>query len=188
MELVLASGNAKKLAELRLALSGIDVRLLAPSDVGGLPEVVEDLPTFAGNAARKARAAALHTGRWALADDSGLEVDALGGAPGVLSARFAGRHGDDAANNRLLLERLSDVPDERRGARFVCALALAAACHPLRLVDATNLPHSYAGWRRLLKRKSRTSRKAARPRAIQIGSVIPPASSGAAPASAATGA
>jgi XTP/dITP diphosphohydrolase len=126
MELVLASGNAKKLAELRLALSGIDVRLLAPSDVGGLPEVVEDLPTFAGNAARKARAAALHTGRWALADDSGLEVDALGGAPGVLSARFAGRHGDDAANNRLLLERLSDVPDERRGARFVCALALAA--------------------------------------------------------------
>ncbi|MCY2959491.1 MAG: non-canonical purine NTP pyrophosphatase [Planctomycetota bacterium] len=123
--MLLASGNAKKLRELRLVLAGVDVELATPDSIGGLPDVVEDRPDFRGNAAKKAVSAASHARMWALADDSGLEVDALGGAPGVFSARFAGKHGDDAANNRLLLERLAHVPDGERGARFVCALALA---------------------------------------------------------------
>jgi XTP/dITP diphosphohydrolase len=124
-ELLLASHNAKKHAELSAMLAPLGVRVLLPRDVGGLADVVEDQPTFRGNAAKKAIASARSSGRWALADDSGLEVDALGGAPGVQSARFAGRHGDDAANNALLLERLAAVPEVRRTARFVCALALA---------------------------------------------------------------
>jgi len=90
-----------------------------------LPEVVEDADTFAGNARMKATAAAKALGAWTIADDSGLAVDALDGAPGVLSARYAGEHGDDEANNRKLLQALADVPDDRRGAAFVCALALA---------------------------------------------------------------
>jgi XTP/dITP diphosphohydrolase len=90
-----------------------------------LPDVTEDRPTFRENAAKKAVSAARHSGWFALADDSGLEVDHLKGEPGVLSARWAGVHGDDAANNRLLLERMRGVPLHRRGARFVCALALA---------------------------------------------------------------
>lgn len=125
MRILLASGNAKKLRELTFVLAHLDVELVTPDAIGGLPDVVEDLPDFRGNAAKKAISAARHARMWALADDSGLEVDALGGAPGVLSARFAGTHGDDAANNRVLLERLAGVPDDRRGARFVCALALA---------------------------------------------------------------
>jgi len=125
VDLLLASNNRKKLAELQRILADLDVQLITPADLGGLPDVEEDLPTFRGNAAKKALAAAGYATRWSLADDSGLEVDHLGGAPGVLSARFAGVHGDDAANNRLLLERLEGVPDEARGARFVCALALA---------------------------------------------------------------
>ncbi len=125
VKILLASGNLKKLRELGRELAGLDVELVTPADVGGLPHVDEDQPTFRANAAKKARSAAVHASMWALADDSGLEVDALGGAPGVHSARFAGAHGDDAANNALLLERMRGVPDERRGARFVCALALA---------------------------------------------------------------
>lgn len=125
MDLLLASQNAKKLAELRAILGGLDVRIVLPPDVGGIPEVVEDAPTFRANAAKKAVSAARATRLWSLADDSGLEVDALHGAPGVRSARFAGAHGDDAANNALLLERMKDVPMAKRGAKFVCALALA---------------------------------------------------------------
>jgi XTP/dITP diphosphohydrolase len=125
VELLLASGNRKKLAELRALLEPRGVKVLEPADVGGLPEVVEDQPTFAGNAAKKAIAAARASGKWSLSDDSGLEVDHLGGAPGIHSARFAGGHGDDAANNAKLLVELEGVPDEERGARFVCALALA---------------------------------------------------------------
>jgi len=124
-ELLLASGNAKKLVELQPVLAPLSIALRSPRDVGGLPPVAEDAPTFAGNASAKAVSAALASGRWSLADDSGLEVEHLGGAPGVRSARFAGRHGDDAANNARLLAELAGVPEERRGARFVCALALA---------------------------------------------------------------
>lgn len=126
LELVLASGNAKKLAELRRIVQPLGITVLSPADVGGLPEVVEDGDTFTANAAKKASSAARHANRWALADDSGLAVDALDGAPGVHSARYAGTHGDDAANNARLLAALAEVPDGDRGAAFHCALALAA--------------------------------------------------------------
>jgi XTP/dITP diphosphohydrolase len=125
MEVLLSSSNVKKLHELSALLEPHGVTILTPADVGGLEDVVEDCPDFAGNAAKKALAAAAATGKWCLADDSGLEVSALDGAPGVRSARFAGEHGDDAANNRLLLEKLDGLPESERGARFVCALALA---------------------------------------------------------------
>lgn len=125
MKLLLASNNKKKHGELARMLAPLDVEVVLPRDVGGIPDVVEDAPTFRGNAAKKAISAARASGLWSLADDSGLEVEHLGGAPGVHSARFAGAHGDDAANNALLLAKLEGVPDERRGARFVCALALA---------------------------------------------------------------
>lgn len=125
MKLLLASNNAKKLAELRRMLADEDVVLVTPAALGGLPEVVEDQPTFATNAAKKASSGARASGLWTLADDSGLSVDALGGAPGVHSARFAGAHGDDGANNALLLEKLAGLPEFLRGASFTCALALA---------------------------------------------------------------
>lgn len=125
MKLLIASTNPKKLAELRALLAPLAVELLAPADVGGLISVVEDQPTFAGNAAKKACAAAEQTRLWCLADDSGLEVEVLAGAPGVHSARFAGEPADDNRNNAELLRRLEGVPESKRGARFVCALALA---------------------------------------------------------------
>ncbi len=122
--ILLATRNAKKLAELRRIL-GDRVTVLGLDDVAAFPEEPETGATFAENAIAKAEQAAAATGEIALADDSGLAVDALNGMPGVLSARWSGRHGDDPANNALLLGQLADVPDERRGAEFVCALALA---------------------------------------------------------------
>jgi XTP/dITP diphosphohydrolase len=123
--LLIASDNPKKRAEFEALLGGLGVVLATPRDVGGLPPVEEDAPDFAGNAAKKACSAARATGLWSLADDSGLEVVALGGAPGVLSARYAGAHGDDAANNARLLADLARLAAADRSARFVCALALA---------------------------------------------------------------
>ena len=125
---ILASHNAKKLGELQRILAAA-VPGLAPEQVISsagiaLPDVVEDEVSFEGNALLKARSAASATGLLAVADDSGLAVDVLGGAPGIFSARWSGRHGDDEANNDLLLAQLDDVPDEHRGARFVCAAAL----------------------------------------------------------------
>lgn len=125
MELLIASGNPKKLVEIELYLKETGVRVLSPADVGGLPLVEEDGLTFAANAEKKAVSAAAVSGRWTLADDSGLEVDHLGGAPGVHSARFAGTHGDDEANNLRLQRELDEVEDSGRGAQFTCALALA---------------------------------------------------------------
>ena len=125
MELLIASGNPKKLVEIELYLKETGVQILSPEDIGGLPDVEEDALTFMENAEKKAVSAATVSGRWALADDSGLEVDHLNGAPGVRSARFAGVHGDDEANNQRLLSDLEGVGKEGRGARFVCALALA---------------------------------------------------------------
>ncbi len=125
--IVLASANPKKADELRaiLSASGLDVELLGrPDDVA---EVVEDAPDFVGNARLKAVALAGATGEWALADDSGLEVDALGGEPGVRSARFAGASADDAANvDRLLAElgRVGAVDPAERSARFRCTIVL----------------------------------------------------------------
>jgi len=133
LTLVLGTRNKKKgreLAELvappwepnarlgRLAIRPLD-------DVDASIDVDEDAPDFAGNARKKATETARALGLWVLADDSGLAVDALDGEPGVFSARYAGVHGDDAANNRKLLDALAAVPDDRRGAAFVCALALA---------------------------------------------------------------
>src|SRR5688572_5520753 len=125
MRLLIATQNRKKLRELEALLAPLGIELATPADVGGLPEVLEDQPTFALNAAKKAASAARTSDLWALADDSGLEVDALAGAPGVYSARYAGEPSDDERNNARLLRELADVPDERRGARFVCALAVA---------------------------------------------------------------
>lgn len=125
MRLLIATQNAKKRRELALLLAHHDIEIVAPADVGGIPEVDEDQPTFALNAAKKAASAARASGLWALADDSGLEVDALDGAPGVNSARYAGEPADDARNNAKLLEALAGLPRDRRNARFVCALALA---------------------------------------------------------------
>ncbi len=124
--LVLATANEHKLAELTRILEAerAEVQLAGLAEFRDVPEVAETGATFAENALLKATAIAAFTGLPAVADDSGLCVDALNGMPGVLSARWAGRHGDDEANLRLVLAQLSDVPDERRGAQFVCAAAL----------------------------------------------------------------
>jgi XTP/dITP diphosphohydrolase len=133
-KLVLATNNAKKLAELRRILqpdAGLEVLGLA--DLPAYPEPAETGATFADNALIKAREAVRRTGLPAVADDSGLAVDALNGMPGVLSARWSG-HGDDA-NNALVLGQLAEVPDERRGAAFVCVIALVLPDGTERLVE-----------------------------------------------------
>ena len=122
--LVFATRNQGKLVELRELLAGVQVLSIDEVDKT-LPEVVEDADPCLGNAATKAREVSVATGLPALADDSGLEVDALGGAPGVLSARYAGAGHDDAANNAKLLAALTGVAGDRRTARFRAALALA---------------------------------------------------------------
>jgi XTP/dITP diphosphohydrolase len=139
--LVLGSRNRKKCQEMaeliapawegpsRTAL--LEIRSLG--EFPAAPEVIEDAASFAGNARKKASELAVALGQWVLADDSGLTVDALNGAPGVMSARYAGQPCDDAANNRKLLEAMADIPDDRRGAAFVCALAIADPSGAIRL-------------------------------------------------------
>ncbi len=127
---LLATRNAKKLAELGRILDAegvTGVEVVGLDSVPEFPEAPETGATFEENALAKAADAAQATGLPAVADDSGLAVDALNGMPGVLSARWAGRHGDDQANLELVLGQLADVPDDRRGAAFVCAAALV---HP----------------------------------------------------------
>ncbi|MGW4634705.1 RdgB/HAM1 family non-canonical purine NTP pyrophosphatase [Nocardia sp. NPDC004415] len=129
VRVLVASRNAKKLKELRRILdeAGVaGIELVSLADVPPYEEAPETGATFEENAIAKARDGAVATGLPCVADDSGIEVDALNGMPGVLSARWSGTHGDDAANNALLLGQLGDVPDERRGAAFVstCALVL----------------------------------------------------------------
>ncbi len=127
--IVLATRNTGKIIELRqilgAALDALGRELVGIGDVADLPDVRETGVTFQENAELKARFVAEATGLPALADDSGLAVDVLGGAPGVFSARWCGRHGDDQANLELLLGQLADVPDQHRGAAFVCAAVLA---------------------------------------------------------------
>ncbi len=123
--LVLATRNPAKVRELARIL-GSHVRLAGLDEFPGAPDVPETGATFEENALGKARAIARYTHLPAVADDSGLCVDALNGMPGVLSARWAGGHGDDLANLMLLLAQIADVPDARRGARFVCAAALVS--------------------------------------------------------------
>lgn len=138
---VLSTRSAHKLGEVRAILSGAlgdrlevvavdDPAVLALTGGAGVGEVVEDEVTFEGNALLKARAVADATGLPAIADDSGIAVDVLGGAPGIFSARWAGRHGDDAANLSLLLAQVADVPDAHRGAEFVCAAVLVVPGSP----------------------------------------------------------
>jgi XTP/dITP diphosphohydrolase len=124
-----ASRNRKKLAELRRVLDAAGVSgltLLSLDDVAAFDEAPETGATFADNAVAKARDAYRATGLASVADDSGLEVDALNRMPGVLSARWSGRHGDDSANTSLLLAQLGDMPEGRRGAAFVSAVALVS--------------------------------------------------------------
>ncbi|MFD8382171.1 RdgB/HAM1 family non-canonical purine NTP pyrophosphatase [Streptomyces sp. NPDC059679] len=124
--LILATRNTYKIVELRSILSdaGLDVELVGADAYPEVPDVKETGVTFAENALLKAHALARATGHPAVADDSGLCVDVLGGAPGIFSARWSGRHGDDRANLDLLLAQLGDVPDEHRAAHFECAAAL----------------------------------------------------------------
>lgn len=122
--IVLASNNPHKVTEMREILSECGIDVIVRVD---LPDVVENSDTFEGNAAKKAREIAAYTGMICVADDSGLEVDALGGAPGVFSARYAGAEKDYAANNQKLLKELSLVPTEKRTARFRTVVAL---CRP----------------------------------------------------------
>jgi XTP/dITP diphosphohydrolase len=124
-ELVIGTRNRKKGAELAELVAPWGFRVVTLADISGAIEVVEDGETFAANAVLKAGQQARHLGRWVLADDSGLEVDALGGVPGVYSARFAGPNATDHENNQRLLEQLGDMPLEKRTARYVCHVAVA---------------------------------------------------------------
>ncbi|AIY01018.1 hypothetical protein ART_1419 [Arthrobacter sp. PAMC 25486] len=143
-KLILASHNQGKLRELRELLRGqvpgldVDTDVL---DAGAIqaPDVAETGVTFAENARLKAHAVAQFSGALAIADDSGLAVDVLGGAPGIFSARWAGAHGDDEANLNLLLAQLSDIAEEHRGARFVCAAALASPDGEVDIVEEGTL-------------------------------------------------
>ncbi len=124
-ELLIATGNKGKVAELRLLLAGLPLRLRDLAEFSGAVEVEETGQTFADNAALKAQGYAGQTGLWTLADDSGLEVEALGGAPGVYSARYGGAGLTDAGRVELLLEKLSGTAAGERRARFVCVIAIA---------------------------------------------------------------
>jgi XTP/dITP diphosphohydrolase len=135
--LILATRNAGKITELRsiLADAGLPHELVGADVYPDIPDVRETGVTFAENALLKAHALAQATGLPAIADDSGLCVDVLHGAPGIFSARWAGKHGDDRANLELLLAQLSDIADEHRGAHFACAAALALPDGRERLVE-----------------------------------------------------
>lgn len=123
--LLIATSNPGKLREIQAVLSDLSLVLKGLKDYTDLPDVVEDADTFIGNAEKKALHFAKLTGLPTLADDSGLEVDCLGGQPGVYSARFAGKHGDDQANNAKLIQLLENTPQAQRTARFRCAIAVA---------------------------------------------------------------
>ena len=123
-ELVLASGNKGKLAEFQRLLDGLDVQIHSMKDYPEIGEIVEDGSTFAENALIKARAVCKATGKPAMADDSGLAVDALNGEPGIYSARFAGEQRSDADNNAKVLRLMETVADADRTARFFCVIAI----------------------------------------------------------------
>jgi XTP/dITP diphosphohydrolase len=133
LELVVGTGNIAKGRELAELLAPVGLELSTLADFPQAIDVLENGDTFAANAALKATQQARHLGRWVLADDSGLAVDRLAGAPGVFSARYSGPAATDASNNRLLLERLAAIPDPQRTARFVCHMTLA---DPLGMVRA----------------------------------------------------
>jgi len=136
---VLATRNRGKLEELHriLEAAGLDIELLGPDDFPDLPDIPETEDSFAGNALLKAREIARMTSLPAIADDSGLAIDALNGMPGILSARWSGGHGDDIANVNLVLAQLNDIPDSRRGGAFHCAAAIALPDGTERVVEGT---------------------------------------------------
>jgi len=139
MRVVLATRNAHKLIAMRRILgeAGLDIELIGTDEFPDLTDVAETGSTFAANALLKARSVCAETGLPAIADDSGLGVDALNGMPGIFSARWSGAHGDDLANLNLLLGQLSDVPDTRRGAAFHCAAAVVLPDGTERVVEGT---------------------------------------------------
>lgn len=139
LRIVVASRNQHKIDEIQriLRAEGVDVDLVSLADFPDAEDVAETESTFAGNALLKARAACHATGLAAIADDSGLCVDALNGMPGIFSARWAGSHGDDTANLELLLAQLTDVPDARRSAHFICAIAYVTPDGKERIVEGT---------------------------------------------------
>jgi XTP/dITP diphosphohydrolase len=141
--LVLATRNRHKVEEVRriIAAAGYDVEIASLDAYRGVPDVPETGATFVENALLKARTVSDITKEPVIADDSGLAVDALNGMPGVLSARWAGRYGDDRTNLELLLAQLADVPDDRRGAAFVCAAAIAFPDGRQRFVERTVRGH-----------------------------------------------
>ncbi len=124
MKIVFATKNEGKVKEIKEMLSSMDVELLSLNHFESLPEIVEDGKTYLENAFKKARIVSEYTGETVLADDSGLEVVALGGEPGIYSARYAGEGASDDENNARLLDKLKEVPRERRNASFCCALVL----------------------------------------------------------------
>ena len=131
--LVLATRNRKKRDELRALLQPYGLDVLSLDDCRPLPEVVEDGQTFAENAAKKASEVAAALGEWTIGEDSGIEVEALDGRPGVYSARYSGPGATDQSNNELLISELDGVPPEGRGARYVCHVALADPTGSIRL-------------------------------------------------------
>lgn len=136
MQIVFATNNTHKLTEVRAILAGCGLEVVSPQDLGLETDVNEDGATFRENALLKARAVHLASGLPALGDDSGLVVDALEGRPGVYSARYAGQHGDDAANTARVLSELAAAPERPRSAAFICALAF---------VDANGAAHFFDG-------------------------------------------
>jgi XTP/dITP diphosphohydrolase len=137
MKLVLATRNRAKVMEMTSILQHLDLQIFSALDFQTLPEVVEDGETFRDNAVKKAEAVCAFVNLPSLADDSGLEIEALGGRPGVQSSRFAGSHGDDRKNIEMVLELLADVPPERRQARFRCVIAMAFPGSPTHTVEGT---------------------------------------------------
>lgn len=125
-ELLVATTNRGKFAEVETYLKHLPLKILPLQSLGNSPVVIEDGATYEENALKKATTLAEYSGCLTLADDSGLEVDALNGAPGIYSARYSGEEGDDQKNNEQLLDAMKEVPEDRRTARFVCVLALCA--------------------------------------------------------------
>jgi len=151
-KLLLATNNKGKLEELRAMLGNVPFELLSPDQLGLMLDVDEYCKTYASNAIIKAKAFAKASGLLTLADDSGLEVDALGGAPGVLSARYAGPSASDAERIDHLLNKLSDIPEDKRTARFICVIAIVSPSGSVRLCSGscrgriTTAPHGTNGF------------------------------------------
>jgi XTP/dITP diphosphohydrolase len=135
IDVVIATRNSGKLREIRQILAPLGLRILSLRDFPEIPEILEDGQTFAENAVKKATAVASRTGRMAIADDSGLTVDALEGRPGVFSSRYAGENATDADRYNKLLQEMAHVPKGRRGAAFICALAVASREGKVELVE-----------------------------------------------------